>query len=176
MNFPYLQKQPGSPGSYKLTLHNPNLPRKRENAKGKIKLYQTLQDYIDIEALDSALLLRQQRLAPPDYPLNASCCRRGFRLLSDLYQGVYTDAPAPGRPWVAIIELPDITSCDLFRYQHYTTGMSLEQGYSIFDHEKMVKKSQKSLTLLTFSKQKFVQVSRKSASFLGSYPILFSLT
>ena len=55
MNIPPIQNWPGSPDFYKLTPHNPNLPCKRENVK--IKLYQTLQDYFDIDHLDFAMVV-----------------------------------------------------------------------------------------------------------------------
>jgi len=52
------------PAHLKLTLHNPNLPCKRENVKGKIKLYQTLQNYIyvptDFGTIEKALSSRKR--------------------------------------------------------------------------------------------------------------------
>ena len=48
------------PAHLKLTLHNPNLPCKRENVKGKIKLYQTLQNYIYVDAFYPAFVSWQE--------------------------------------------------------------------------------------------------------------------
>lgn len=58
----HIKNKPVFTGPTKLTLHNPNLPCKRQAVKGIIKLYQTLQDYINVDHLHLAVVGSLQEL------------------------------------------------------------------------------------------------------------------